>query len=249
MGQIWLTGDIHGEPYRLCKRAFPEQDSMTKEDFVIILGDFGIIWEPTGSKNERYLLKELSERSFTTLFIDGNHDNFDRYYSDEFLTVDFHDGKAQQISDSVYRLMRGEIYNLNGYSFFSMGGAVSHDIEDGILEIGDNRIKQWNKEDKMFRINHKTWWKEELPSEEELQHGLDTLAAHDWNCNFILSHSPATSQLSAFGRNIQPNILTDYLDEVLSKTDYDCHFFGHMHKNLKVNKKAICLYEQIVQII
>ena len=33
---IYITGDIHGDPTRFSKEAFPEQDTMTKEDYVII---------------------------------------------------------------------------------------------------------------------------------------------------------------------------------------------------------------------
>ena len=56
-------------------RAFPEQKTMTKNDFVIICGDFGCIWG--GDKTDKYLLKTLGEKPFTTLFVDGNHENFD----------------------------------------------------------------------------------------------------------------------------------------------------------------------------
>ena len=32
--------------------------------------------------------------------------------------------------------MRGQVFELEGYHFFTMGGAKSHDTEDGILEPG-----------------------------------------------------------------------------------------------------------------
>ena len=41
---IFITGDIHGDPRRLNTYCFPEQKEMTKDDFVIILGDFGLVW-------------------------------------------------------------------------------------------------------------------------------------------------------------------------------------------------------------
>ena len=43
---------------------------MTKDDYVIVLGDFGI-WD--NSKRENYNLDWLEDRPFTTLFISGNH--------------------------------------------------------------------------------------------------------------------------------------------------------------------------------
>lgn len=41
---IYVTGDIHGNPRRFNTDNFPEQKEMTKDDYVIILGDFGLVW-------------------------------------------------------------------------------------------------------------------------------------------------------------------------------------------------------------
>ena len=43
---IWVTGDIHGDPSRLSSRSFDEQEFFEKQDeiFLIILGDFGLVW-------------------------------------------------------------------------------------------------------------------------------------------------------------------------------------------------------------
>lgn len=38
---IYITGDCHGNFEKFNKRIFPEQNEMTKEDYVIICGDFG----------------------------------------------------------------------------------------------------------------------------------------------------------------------------------------------------------------
>ena len=76
---IYITGDTHGDwMNRLNVDDFPEQKEMTKNDYVIITGDFGI-WNDT--KQERYNLDWLEDKPFTTLFVDGNHSNFDRLYA------------------------------------------------------------------------------------------------------------------------------------------------------------------------
>ena len=76
---VWITGDIHGNPQRFSTDNFPEQKEMTKDDVVIILGDFGLVWDYSGeNKTEKYWLDWLENKPFTTLFVDGNHDNFDR---------------------------------------------------------------------------------------------------------------------------------------------------------------------------
>ena len=68
----WVTGDIHGDPRRFSVDSFPEQKEMTRDDFVIILGDFGLVW--SNSKEEKYWLDWLNDKPFTTLFVDGNHE-------------------------------------------------------------------------------------------------------------------------------------------------------------------------------
>ena len=47
-------------------------------DYVIICRDFGT-WND--SPRARHWLDWLNEKSFTTLFVDGNHSNFDRLYA------------------------------------------------------------------------------------------------------------------------------------------------------------------------
>lgn len=100
---------------------------MTKEDYVIICGDFGGVWnKEVENKEEKHLLDWLEEKPFTTLFVDGNHENFDRLYS--YPVELWHGGKVHKIRPSVIHLMRGQIYEIDGKSFFTFGGASSHDI-------------------------------------------------------------------------------------------------------------------------
>ena len=95
---IYITGDCHAEWNKFSTNNFPEQKEMTRDDFVIVCGDFGI-WHD--SKSERWWLDWLSEKNFTILFVDGNHENFDRLYSDEFESVDFHGGRAHKIRENI----------------------------------------------------------------------------------------------------------------------------------------------------
>ena len=158
---VFVTGDCHADFRKFSTPAFPEQAEMTKDDIVIILGDFGGIWNADGeTPAERYWLKWLDDKSFTTVFVDGNHENFDRL-NNEFEVVNFHGGKAHKIRNSVFHLMRGEIFDFEGNSFFAFGGASSHDIQDGILSWEDfesqeefeRTLKLWTKQQKMFRVN------------------------------------------------------------------------------------------------
>ena len=64
---IYITGDTHGDFTRFKEELFPEQANMTKDDYVMICGDFGGVWD--GSEEEQRWLDWLEERPFTTLFI------------------------------------------------------------------------------------------------------------------------------------------------------------------------------------
>ena len=105
---IFVTGDCHSEFQKFSTPAFPEQREMTKEDIVIVCGDFGAVWNADGvSNSEAYWLNWLDEKPFTTVFVDGNHENFDRLNS-EFEVVDFHGGIGRvflfQFRESLFRL-------------------------------------------------------------------------------------------------------------------------------------------------
>lgn len=247
---IYVTGDIHGNPSRLSTDIFPEQKEMTKKDYVILLGDVGLIWNYKGeSKNEKWWLDWLETKPFTTLFIDGNHENFSRLNSYEI--SEFCGGNARFIRPSVIHLKRGQVFNLQGKTFFTFGGAKSHDIRDGILEPDDPRIKKWKYNyDKLFRINGVSWWKEELPLQKEMDDGFSNLQKVDNKVDYILTHCPPTSVLKQMDNNYGSDYLTDYLQKIKESVEYKKWLFGHMHINENYPwEKAACLYEQIVRIL
>ena len=100
---IFITGDTHGDFTRFKKKIFYEQAELTKDDCVMIAGDFGGIWD--GSAEERHWLDWLEAKPFTTLFVSGNHENFDMLA--EFPIEDWHGGRVQRVRPSVIHLMRG----------------------------------------------------------------------------------------------------------------------------------------------
>lgn len=252
---IYITGDCHANYRRFSMGNFPEQKEMTREDFVIICGDFGI-WHDT--KEERYWLNWLSAKPFTLLFVDGNHENFDRLYSDEFDTVDFHGGKAHCIRENIYHLVRGHVFDLCGKTFFAFGGASSHDIDDGILDEDNfndnsefrNAVRSWNKAGKMFRLNHISWWKQEIPSDDEMLFGLKTLEKYDNHVDFVISHCCPQKIASIFSNGYyKSDTLTRYFNVVAETVWFSKWFFGHYHDNQVVMGKFVMLYEQIVRCV
>ncbi len=249
---IYITGDCHGDFRRFNTDIFPEQHKMTKEDYVIICGDFGAIWDKDKeSSREKWWLDWLEAKSYTTLFVDGNHENFDRLY--DYPLEEWHGGKVHKIRESVLHLMRGQVFEIEEKKIFTFGGARSHDISGGILELDDPNFrakkKRLDQGYEPYRINHLSWWAQELPSEEEMKEGLGNLEKNGNTVDFIVSHCCATSTQALLGHGAyKRDTLTDYLEEIRQKTQFKKWFFGHYHGNMNVNAEEILLYEQIIRI-
>ena len=119
---IYITGDTHADFTRLNEENFPIQKQMNKQDFLIICGDFGGVWSfEEESNREKQILDWLNSRNFTTLFVDGNHENYTRLYN--YPIEEWNGGKVHKVRESVLHLMRGEVFNISGKKFFTFGGA------------------------------------------------------------------------------------------------------------------------------
>lgn len=249
---IFITGDCHRDFRRFNTRVFPEQKEMTKADYVIICGDFGGVWDKDEeTKEEKYLLDGLENRPFTTLFVDGNHENFDRLC--RYPVEEWNGGKVHRIRPSVIHLMRGQVFSIDGKKIFTFGGASSHDIEGGILEAGDpqmkNKKKAMDKEGISYRINHLSWWEQELPSKEEMEEGWKNLKKNRFRVDFIVSHCCASGTQALLSDGMYKNDpLTDYFEELKQRTTFVKWFFGHYHDNQNVSADEILLFEQMIRI-
>lgn len=222
---VYITGDCHGEFQKFSTKKFPQQKEMSYQDTMIVLGDFGL-WHDTSE--ERYWLDWLNDKPFTTVFVDGNHENFDRLYSDEFREYDFHGGRAQEIRRHIYHLMRGYVFEFDGKSFWAFGGAQSHDME--------------------FRVNHKSWWEQELPSQEEMNLGLKVLKDHGNEVDFVISHC-CPQDVATFMGYYDADRITMYFSDVVSKIRYGSWWFGHYHREEDIFGKFHCRYEKIERIV
>ncbi len=250
---IYITGDCHADFRRLSTAIFPEQREMTKEDYVIICGDFGGVWtKDEESPREKWDLNWLEDKPFTTLFVDGNHENFDRLYS--YPVEKWHGGKVHKIRDSVIHLMRGQVFEIEDRKIFTFGGASSHDVQGGILEPEDpdykKKKKELDKEWLPYRINHFSWWERELPAESEMAEGLINLEKNNNKVDFIVTHCCASSTQALYSEGrFTSDVLTDYLEKIRQTVNFKKWFFGHYHDNKNINADEILLYEQIIRIL
>ena len=246
---VYATGDTHGNFLRFTTENFPEQKQMGRNDYVIICGDFGGLWNDTAE--ERYWLDWLNNKPFTTLWVDGNHENYDMLK--DIPVEEWHGGNVQRIRSNILHLMRGQLYNIEGYTFFVMGGARSHYTKDGILDprapdfkIRHQRLKARNAS---FRILGQSWWPEELPSNEEYKTAQETLERVNWEVDYVVTHCGPTCITRQLGSRYVSDPLTEFLERI--KQRIKCHYwlFGHYHSNRIIYDKYVLLWEQIVQIV
>lgn len=224
---FYITGDTHGmtDWEKLNTTHFPEQKYMSDYyDFLIIVGDFGGIWD--GAEQDRYILKAYNQRPYTTLFIDGNHENHDLL--DKYPVEEWNGGKVHKISDHIIHLMRGQVFTIDGITFFTMGGAESTD--------------------KRIRKEGESWWPREMPSDEEYKEAADNLKKVDYKVDVVLTHCAPEGYI---GENMDgvvercENRLTRFLDSLI----IDCGlkfkhwYFGHYHRNMDWDKFSLVFFK------
>ena len=153
-----------------------------------------------GDSRDDETLDWLERLPFTLAFVCGNHENYDaleRYPVDEW-----HGGRVHRIRPHVLHLMRGQIFELEGCRFFTMGGAKSHDIEDGILEPDapdfERRLMMLQRKPRArYRVNHISWWARELPDDEEYAEARRNLDAVGWQVTTSLPTAPPPASPSS----------------------------------------------------
>jgi DNA repair exonuclease SbcCD nuclease subunit len=243
---IYNTGDIHGSDSikKLNKKNWPEGHGLTKNDYLIINGDFGLIWSNPKSREEEYWIKWLSERNWTTLFIDGNHDNHDLLK--ELETVEKFGSIVGKVTDSIYHLKRGYVYTIDNRKIFTFGGAESTDKVSKILK-GNGKFKI------IKRIEGKDWWVGEIPTEEEKNRAIESLRKVDNKVDIILAHTLPEHAIGLYesilrvstGRIKDPTAA--FLEEVCSKVEFSKYYCGHFHDDIEIDKYRV-LFDNIIEI-
>lgn len=248
---IWITGDTHGSFERLFSDPMLTGGSSHPDaDFLIICGDFGGLW--CNDFNEQKMLEQLETLPYTVLFIDGNHENYDLL--EQYPVQSWNGGLVRQIRGNVFYLMRSQLFTLNGQTFFTMGGAECHDIEGGLLDPDEPffafQLLTLRQEHQRFRIRGYSWWERELPSEEELGAGWQTLEKSGFRVDYILTHcAPSSFQheiSSRIGEDYPVNRLTDFLQRVYDHTDFSRWYCGHYHRAFTFPRNFQVLGSEII---
>lgn len=228
---IYVTGDKHGalQLEDLYASNWPEGQSLTKNDYLIVAGDFGGVFY--GGEKDSQVLDFYESCPWTTLFIDGNHENFDLLA--KYPVNEWNGGKVQFIRPSIIHLMRGQIYGIEGRTFFAMGGATSMDKDS--------------------RTDGFSWWKEELPSGEELYEADKNLAACGNKVDYVITHCCSARQYYRYSPvdyySFFHDVLTDYFDELEKRVEFKHWYYGHHHEDVQVDEQHTMLCRKVVRII
>ena len=232
---IYITGDTHGthDIYKLEENFF-DSTGLTKDDYVIICGDFGFVWFYEGGKGwveDQEWLDWLEDRPWTTLFVDGNHENHELL--NQYPVEKWHGGKVHFIRDSVIHLMRGQIFEIDGNTFLTMGGA--HSI------------------DRAYRTDRLSWWEEEIPSYVERCEALENLSKCGWQVDYVVSHDGPSEAVRAIGSRMHdPHWVDEWTDwlqtEIAEHLEFKRWFFGHHHKDMALLERYLVLYEEILKL-
>ena len=241
---VYVCGDTHGTHtiHKLRNFRNGAGATLTKDDYVIVCGDFGLLWNNSyfdhyyGStstyvdscpedmnwdRDELRLLRWYDECPWTTLWIDGNHENFDRIQL--YPISEWHGGNVQKISDSVIHLMRGEIYDIDGHTYFCMGGAMSTDR-------GPARGDEYLSEGKW-------WWPEEIPNDMEWTHACHNLEKHQDQVDFIITHDAPAAVYEQI--RFYPSPVSRHLDLFRQSVNFTHWFCGHLHTDEEFGKISV----------
>ncbi len=219
VAELFITGDKHGGRGMkyLSSAHFPAGNLLTGEDFVVILGDFGLLWNNPPSEAELNTLRWLSAKNWTTLVVDGNHENFDLM---DALPAEVRWGApVGVIAPNIYHLRRGYIYTIAGKSVFVFGGAESPD--------------------RGLRNSGKNWWPREILSLEEAARGFDSLDRAGWKVDYVWTHAAPSQVLHHLFGNPRAHAqrgekkvrdpVSWYLNEIAGKLEFSMWCFGHYH--------------------
>ena len=223
---ILVTRDCHGshDIYKL----YPlKRMELSYDDYLIILGDSGILWN---KKNPEDLLGWYKKNiPCSVLFVDGNHENFDAINA--LPITDWNGGNVHVVNKQIKHLMRGQIFTIEDKSFFTFGGGYSVD--------------------KAYRTEGLSWWKEEMPTKEEYDIGIENLKNANNSVDYVLSHDCPGMFLEELITNsfkAEKNELNSYLDWVYENVEFKKYYCGHHHNDIIPANNLRCLFNDIVEL-
>ena len=254
--RLYVTGDTHGEPGRFMYTGTTFEKMAGPGDILFIAGDFGFVWD--NSPEEQAIREIITEKKYTTCFVDGNHENFDlleSYPVSQWCGGKVHViGKAPDGTPKLIHLMRGQVYDIpvcDLVSIYSGSGAENTDSHRektvSIFTMGGA-----SSIDRKYRKEGESWWPREMPSPEEYAEALANLERHHNRVDYLLTHTGRERSLDIFflgRRNPNEMELNHFLEQLHERVSFLHHYFGHLHDDADFTEKETLLWFQVRDMI
>lgn len=225
----YITGDTHGNQYKWIEQIEPV---LSPGDTVIVCGDFGIGFWSGKYWSEETFFDFLSEQEYTVLFVDGNHENFNKLQG--YPVELWNGGHVHKLRHNLIHLMRGEVYQVEDMTLFAFGGGYSID--------------------KYRRQENISWWPQEMPTRAEYENACENLKRVNHQVDYIITHTAPSESIYYLSTNPRLGIKRDvvdelplnaFLDEIQRKVSYSHWYFGHFHVDASLWRQQTALLSSI----
>lgn len=205
----------------------------TKKDLLIILGDCGINY--FGGSRDTELKESICANEITLFCLRGNHEMRPSDVQG-MVEIDYCGARAyvEYEYPNIIYAKDGEIYNINGKRFLTIGGAYSVD--------------------KWYRLGTgRQWFANEQLSKEERAQILEKITGQE--VDFILTHTcplqfqPTELFLQGIDESSIDKEMEIWLTEVEEKVWYGNWLFGHYHADKQIRPGVQMLYNNIIELI
>lgn len=224
MNKILMCGDIHGDYKPIRELCF--HTDLTKEDTIIMLGDFGANY--FFNKRDERFKKKLGQFKITYFVIRGNHEerpsvcmnkNPDAWHMEEFW------GNQVYVENDYpyikYALDQPAKYKIPAPD----GGIIKTLVLPGAYSV-----------DKYYRLaNGWSWFPQEQCTEGEMAAGATLAQSESWD--LVLSHTcpviyePTDLFLSVVDQSTVDKTTERWLGGIEYNLDYKLWCWGHYHAN------------------
>ena len=199
--RLLFVGDLHGDLTTADRVITKAKD--TNCDEIVQVGDWGFMWPSRNESTE--LSSMLVDKNIRMRFIDGNHDWHPKLQA---LRPSCEDNAGPNLTYQH----RGTMHEYkDGTRLLFMGGAPSID--------------------RRVRIEHVSWWKEEMITEADVEAALkwkgtpiDVLVTHDSS-----THPPGIKETNNMSFNISAQICHAAVDKLIHELSPALHVHGHYH--------------------
>lgn len=223
---VYITGDMHGDLSRLYDKQIRK---LGAGDVLIVCGDFGYIF--SGDKQEKSVINFFANRKFVTAFIEGTHDNLDRIYRAR-QTV-WHGGMVHRIKGNLLHLCRGQLFKIQGNTYFTFGGGESVD--------------------KDMRLPAGNWWRQEEPTPAEMADGARVLDEAGLKVDYFITHEPPSivksSMLLRRGESDNTNKINGYFEEIGRSCEFKHWYFGSLHEDRVITDRYTCVFKKLLPVL